>query len=152
MISVDDPRRHDVRALLQRHLEFAHATTPPEDVHALDVEALVDPSVTFFSFRSGGEVLGVAALKHHDDEGAEVKSMHTAQGARGRGIARALLDHLITTARGHGYRRLSLETGSGAAFAPARKLYATAGFTLCEPFADYRPSPNSTYMTLSLAA
>jgi putative acetyltransferase len=148
VISTDDPRADDVRKLLARHLAFAHATTPPEDVHALDVDALVDPDVTFFSFRANGELLGVAALKRLDDQHGEIKSMHTAEAARGRGIARALLDHLITAACARGYRRLSLETGSGTAFVAARRLYASANFTPCGPFADYGSSTNSAYMTL----
>ncbi len=149
-IAVDDPRDDRIRELLERHLAFARATTPPEDVHALDVDELADPSVTFFSFRSAGEVLGVAALKRLDDEHAEIKSMHTAETARGQGIGQALLDHVLAVARERGYRRVSLETGSGPEFAPARALYANAGFTPCEPFADYRASPNSAYLTLRL--
>ena len=149
-ISIDDPRADDVRALLERHLAFARETTPPEDVFALDVDELADPSVTFFSYRAEGAVLGVAALKRIDDHHAEIKSMHTAVEARGRGIGRALVDHLLEVARARGYRRVSLETGSGPAFAPARALYASARFTPCEAFGDYRPSPRSAYMTLSL--
>jgi putative acetyltransferase len=149
-ISVDDPRADDVRELLGRHLAYADATTAPEDVHALDVDALLDPAVTLFSFRVDGEVLAVGALKRLDGRHAEIKSMHTAEAARGRGIGRALVDHLLGVARERGYRRVSLETGAGPAFAAARALYASAGFTPSGPFADYGPSPNSAYMTLSL--
>jgi putative acetyltransferase len=149
-ISVDDPGKPDVRRLLATHLEFAHAPTPPEDRHALDVDGLLDPSVTFFSFRRDGHLLAVAALKRLDPDHAEVKSMHTVAAARGEGIGRRMLEHLIAVAREAGYRRLSLETGSMAEFAPARALYASAGFELCEPFADYRASPNSTYMTIRI--
>jgi putative acetyltransferase len=149
-ISIDDPGADDVRALLQRHLAYARANTKPDEVYALDVEALVDSAVTFFSCRVDGEVLGVAALKHLDDRHAEIKSMHTAEEARGRGIGRTLVDHLIAVARDRGYRRVSLETGSGPAFAAARRLYASAGFTPCGSFGDYVASPNSTYMTRSL--
>jgi putative acetyltransferase len=149
-ISIDDPRAADVRALLGRHLAFAHSTTRPEEVFALDVDGLVEAAVTFFSFRVDGQLLGVAALKRIDEEHAEIKSMHTAEAARGRGIGRALVDHLIGVARERGYRRVSLETGAGPAFAPARRLYANAGFGPSGPFADYRPSPNSSYMTLAL--
>jgi putative acetyltransferase len=152
LISTDDPRADDVRELLERHLDYAQANTIPEEVYALDGEALLDPSVTFFSFRAGGELLGVAALKRLDDEHGEVKSMHTAEAARGRGIGRALVDHLVGVARARGYRRLSLETGSGPAFAAARALYASAGFEPSGPFADYDGSPNSAYMTLALPA
>jgi len=149
-ITVDDPRAPDVRTLLERHLELMRATTPPQDVHALDIDGLLDPAVTFYSLRLGGELLGVGALKQLDPHHAELKSMHTAEAARGRGIGRAMLDHLLAVARRRGCRRVSLETGSMDAFAPARSLYATAGFRLCGPFGDYRPSHNSTFMTLAL--
>lgn len=147
-ITIDDPRAADVRGLLERHLEFAALHTPPEDVHAFGVEQLIDRTVTFFSFRQCGQVLAVGALKRLDDQHAELKSMHTAAEARGRGIGRVMLDHLLRVARDHGFRRVSLETGSMAAFAPARALYAGAGFRPCEPFGHYQPSRNSTFMTL----
>jgi putative acetyltransferase len=141
-ISVDDPRAPDVRALLDTHLLFARSQTPPEDAHEL-----LDPAVTFFSLRQDGVLLAVGALKRLDPEHAEVKSMHTVESARGRGAGRRMLEHLIAVARAEGCRRLSLETGSMAAFAPARSLYAGAGF---RPFGEYRASPNSTYITLTL--
>jgi putative acetyltransferase len=150
VIAPDDPAADDVRALLARHLAFARETTLPEEVYALDVDGLREPAVTFFSYRDGGELLGVAALKRIDAAHAEIKSMHTAEEARGRGIGRALVDHLLGVARDQGYRRVSLETGSGPAFAAARRLYASAGFAPSGPFGDYRPSPNSAYMTLAL--
>jgi putative acetyltransferase len=150
LISIDDPRAGDVRELLGRHLEFAHSTTPPEDVFALDVEGLLDPAVTLFSYRVDGRLLGVAALKRIDAEHGEIKSMHTAAEARGRGVGRTLVDHLLGVARERGYARVSLETGAGPPFAPARSLYASAGFTPCEAFGDYTPSPRSEYMTLLL--
>ena len=151
-IAIDDPRAADVRTLLEHHLEFTNSQSPPEDVHALDVDGLLEPAVTFFSFRLDGVLLGVAALKQLDEHHAEVKSMHTASAARGRGIGQALINHLITVARDHGLQRLSLETGSMAAFAPARTLYANAGFRPCGPFGSYVPSRNSTFMTLVLVA
>jgi putative acetyltransferase len=150
MISIDDPLADDVRELLERHLEYARANTAPEEVYALEVDALLDPAVTFFSYRVDGSLLGVAALKRLDDAHAEIKSMHTAEAARSGGIGRAMVDHLLAVARDGGYRRVSLETGAGPAFAPARNLYARAGFTPCEPFGDYRPSPNSVCMALAL--
>ena len=149
-IAIDDPRAPDVRRLLEAHLAFARGQTPPEDAHAMDVDELLDPSVTFFSLRRDGAMLAVAALKRLDAEHAEVKSMHTVAAARGRGIGRRMLEQLIAVARAEGYQRLSLETGSMAAFAPARALYARAGFEPCAPFGHYRLSPNSTYMTLRL--
>ena len=152
LISIDDPRAEDIGKLLEQHLAFARSTTPPGEVYALDVDALTDPAVTFFSYRMERKPLGVAALKRLDDEHAEIKSMHTAEEARGQGVARALVDHLIAVARERGYRRVSIETGSGPAFAPARALYASANFQLCEAFGEYRPSPNSAYMTLVVEA
>lgn len=149
-IAVDDPRAQDVRVLLAAHLAFARAPTPPEDAHALDVDGLCDPAVTFFSFRRDGALLAVGALQRLGPDHAEVKSMHTVAAARGQGIGRRMLEHLIAVARQEGYTRVSLETGSMVEFAPARALYASAGFEPCEPFANYRASPNSTYMTLYL--
>jgi putative acetyltransferase len=152
VITVDDPSAAEVRALIERHLEFARATTPPEHVFALDLDGLKDPAVTFFTYRVNGDVIGMAALKHLDDSHAELKSMHTAAEARGQGVGRALVDHIVTVARERGYRRISLETGSGPAFEAARTLYANASFTPCEAFGDYAPTPLSAYMTLALDA
>ena len=149
-IAPDDPRTPDVRALLQRHLDFARATTPPEGVFALDLSGLLDPAVSFYSYRRSGRVLAVGALKQLDQRHGELKSMHTAREARGQGIGRAMVDHLIGVARARGLRRLSLETGSMAAFAPARSLYARAGFTPCGPFGTYPDGPTSRFMTLEL--
>ena len=149
-VRADDPRAADVRALLGRHLAFAAATTAPEDIYALDVEALADPAVTFVSYRADGALLGVGALKELDPAHGELKSMHSAAAARGRGVGAAIVAHLLRLARERGYRRVSLETGAGPAFAPARRLYARAGFTPCGAFGDYVDSPNSAYMTLAL--
>jgi putative acetyltransferase len=118
-IGLDDPRAPDVLALLGRHLAFANQHTPPEDIHALDVDGLLDPAITFFSYRSDGSLLAVGALKRLNAEQAELKSMHTAQEARGLGIGRAMVTHLLDVARGAGYRVVKLETGSGDAFFPA---------------------------------
>jgi len=149
-IMADDPRAADVRALLRRHLEFAYATTPAEHVHALDLDGLLDPVVTFYGYRRYGRLLAVGALRDLDRQHGELKSMHTAAEVRGQGIGRAMLAHLIGVARDRGLRRLSLETGSMPAFAPARALYARAGFTVCGPFGNYPPSVTSTFMTLVL--
>jgi len=151
-ISLDDPRARDVRALLERHLAFANAHSPPEDVHALDLDGLLQPDISFFSLRVDGELLGIGALRMLDDEHAELKSMHTAEDARGRGVGRTMVDHLLAVARGRGVRRVSLETGTPAVFAPARALYARAGFEECEPFGSYEDSPFSVCMTLRLDA
>jgi putative acetyltransferase len=136
-ISVDDPRRPEVRALLERHLTFCVTETPPEHSFALDVDGLLDPRVTFVSYRDGGTVLGVAAIKELDASSVEVKSMHTVAEARGRGVGRALLSHLLDTARDRGYRQVFLETGTTPGFAAARTLYESAGFTPTGPFGGY---------------
>jgi putative acetyltransferase len=151
-ISTDDPGAEDVRQLLEHHLAFTSSHSRPEDCHALDVDGLLDPAVTFFSFRNKGALLAVGALKRLDAHHGELKSMHTAEVARRRGIGLAMVEHLIGVARDRGFRRLSLETGSTPAFAPSRSLYASAGFTQCEAFGDYSTSQNSSFMTLSLNA
>jgi putative acetyltransferase len=136
--------------LLERHLAFANEHSPPEDVHALDIDALCDPSVSFFSYRVEGALLGVGALKELDPTHVEIKSMHTLVESRRAGVGQAMLDRLLAVARERGYHRVSLETGSMEAFAAARRLYAAAGFRECEPFADYVLSSYSTFMTLEL--
>ncbi len=150
LIQVDDPRAEDVRTLLTAHMRFALEQSPREDVHALDVDALVHPSVTFYSYRVEGRLLAVGALVRLDQEHVELKSMHTEEAARGQGIGRALLEHLISAARAGGYRQMSLETGTPPAFEPARLLYASAGFMECPPFGPYRDSSYSVCMTLLL--
>jgi putative acetyltransferase len=150
VIAVDDPRRQDVTALLERHLAFSHEVTPEGHVHALDVERLLDPSVTFFAARREGELLGVSALRELDALHGEVKSMHTAPTARRQGVGRAMVEYLLEIARARGYERVSLETGTMEAFAPARELYAVMGFTPCTPFGEYTANPHSVCMTLPL--
>ena len=152
VVGPDDPRADDVRALLATHVAFGRRHSPPEDAHALDVAGLLADGVSFFSVRarSDGRLLGVGALRLIDGSHAELKSMHTAEAARGQGVGRVMVEHLLDVARSLGCKRVSLETGSMAAFAPARALYASVGFVPCEPFADYRSSPNSAYMTLEL--
>lgn len=151
MIAVDDPRAPDVRALLERHLAFTAGESPPEDVHALGVDALVDPTLVFVSYRDvEGTVLGVGAIKDLGGGHAELKSMHTASEARGRGVGTAIVAHLLGVARDRGCSRVSLETGSMDSFAPARRMYAAAGFEPCGPFGDYAPSSYSAFMTRTL--
>jgi putative acetyltransferase len=151
-IREDDPRTPDVQALLARHLEFALGQTPPEHSFALDPDGLLNPAITLFSYRACGSVLGIGAIKRLGPDHAEIKSMHTAEAARGRGIGRAMLTHLLGVARARGFRRVSLETGTTAAFSPARGLYQNAGFVPCGPFASYQPSEDNLFMTLELDA
>jgi putative acetyltransferase len=150
VIGIDDPGADDVRALLERHLAFAHEHTPPEDVHALDPDELLEPALTVFSARRDGHLLAIGALKQLDATQGELKSMHTVEAARGQGIGRAMVDHLLGVARYRGYRQVSVETGAMEAFGPARALYLSCGFTPCGRFGDYPESPNSAFMTLVL--
>lgn len=148
-----EPLDPEARAVLERHLDYARANTPPEHVHALSLEGVLDPAVTLYGARRpDGPLLGVGALRHLDDGHAEVKTMHTTAEARGQGVGRAVVVHLLGVARARGYRRVSLETGSGDAFAPARTLYGTVGFTRCPPFGQYTDNPHSVCMSLELEA
>jgi putative acetyltransferase len=144
---LDDPR---VVALLRLHVTRARAETAPGSAHAMDLSGLRAAEVRFWSAWEGDELVGVGALKRLDAEHGEIKSMHTAEAARGRGVGSALLRHIVGAARAAGMRRLSLETGSWAYFLPARALYARHGFVECEPFGDYAEDPNSVFMTLRL--
>ena len=148
VIGVDDPRAEDIRALLAAHLAFCRGVTPAEYAFALEVDQLVRHGVTFFSARREAEVAGVAALKRLDGAHAELKSMHTREAERGRGVGMAMVGHLLAFAEGQGYRRVSLETGATEEFVPARALYAKMGFRPCGPFGDYRASPYNTFMTI----
>jgi putative acetyltransferase len=149
-IAIDDPGVPDVRALLEEHLRDMRAHSPPESVHALDVGKLQHPDITFWTAREGALLLGCGALKQLDSVHGEIKSMRTPAALRRQGAGRAMLVHIIEVARGRGYERLSLETGSMDAFLPAQRLYQRHGFAYCEPFGEYRPDPNSVFMTLEL--
>jgi putative acetyltransferase len=150
LIRLDDLSSPQVHALLQEHLDDMLQLSPRESVHTLDVEALRRPGIAFWTMWEGDELLGCGALKELDPAQGEIKSMRTASAHLRKGVARTMLDHLIHEARARGYRRLSLETGSMAAFEPALKLYQGFGFTVCAPFADYRLDPYSVYLTLEL--
>ena len=139
-----------MRALILAQLEYGRAVSPPEDAHALEPEALAGPGVALFAAREGGAVLAIGALVRLDDEHGELKAMHTAAAARGRGLGRAMLARLLGEARRRDYRRVSLETGAMAEFAPARALYESAGFTPCPPFGDYVTSRNSVYLSQAI--
>jgi len=150
VIGIDNPGADDLRALLERHLAFAHEHTPPEDVHALEPDDRLRPAMTVFSARRDHHLLAIGALKQLDETHGELKSMHTVEAARGQGIGRAMVDHLLGVARHRGYRQISLETGASEAFGPARSLYRSCGFAPCGPFGDYPESPSSAFMTLVL--
>lgn len=146
-IRLDDLSQPEVHALLDEHLAEMRRLSPPESVHALDLGALRRPEISFWTLWSGHDLLGCGALKHLDASHAEIKSMRTAAAHRRRGVARTMVEHLVQQARQRSYARLSLETGAEDAFAPARALYASFGFTYCAPFADYTDDPNSVFMT-----
>ena len=139
-----------MHALLEEHLANMRRLSPPESVHALPIEALRQPDVTFWTAWSGDELLGCGALKELDPAHGEIKSMRTAAAHRRQGVARGMLAHIVAEGRRRGYGRLSLETGSDAPFEPAQRLYAGFGFAPCAPFAGYTEDPNSVFMTLAL--
>lgn len=149
-IELDDLSRPAVRRLLREHLANMHELSPPESVHALDVEGLKGRDVTFWTVWEDEILLGCGALKELDPTHGEIKSMRTPVTLRRRGAGRLILTHIIEEARTRGYARLSLETGTPAAFDAARRLYESFGFTYCGPFGDYRLDPYSTFMTLTL--
>ena len=149
-IRVDDLRGPEIAALLDEHLAQMRATSPPESVHALDLDRLRLPEITFWTVWDGRALLGCGALKQLDDATGELKSMRTANAHRRRGVARALLAHIVGEATRRSMRRLYLETGSGAPFEPAQRLYEAAGFVRCGPFAGYVDDPFSVFMTKAL--
>ena len=149
-IILDDLKGPEIAALLTEHLEDMRATSPPESVHALDLDGLRQPNIRFWTLWDGRNLAGCGALKWLDAEHAEIKSMRTAATYKQQGIASKVLQHLINDAKAAGVQRLSLETGSMAFFQPARNLYAKFGFELCGPFADYTLDPNSLFMTKKL--
>jgi putative acetyltransferase len=149
-IEVDDLSGREIHALLEEHLRNMYEITPAESVHALDLERLRSPDITFWTAWEDAELVGCGALKELDPRHGEIKSMRTPRMLRRRGAGRAILNHIIDVARSRGYERLSLETGPMATFQAAQSLYASAGFIHCGPFGDYREDPHSVYMTLRL--
>lgn len=145
---LDNPQ---VEALIRHHHKEAHASTPAENAHALDLASLRDPAVRFVAAWDGNTLLGIGALKMLAPDHAELKSMRTAPDQLRRGVGRAILTHLIALARSRGITRVSLETGTAPMFAPANALYEAAGFTDCAPFGGYRDSPHNRFMTLDLS-
>jgi putative acetyltransferase len=149
-IRIDDLSGPAVVRLLQEHRVEMFLHSPPGSVHALDLEALRHPSMTVWAVWKGEELMGCGALKALDGTHGEVKSMRTAARFQRNGVATALMRHILREARARGYRRLSLETGTPDAFAPARALYERFGFEECGPFGDYAEDPYSVFMTLAL--
>ena len=151
-IRIDDLQGQAIQALLQEHLDDMHANSPPESVHALDIDALRHPDITFWTAWDGDDLMGCGALKQHSAEHAELKSMRTARAHLRKGVARAMLRHILAAAQARGFQRISLETGTPAPFVAAQKLYASEGFVECGPFASYVLDPYSLYMTKVLTA
>lgn len=133
--------REDVRTLLAQHFAEMRAGSPPEACHVLPIDGLSDPAIRFFSLREGVNLLGCGALKRLAPDHGEIKSMRTADAALGRGVGKALLDHLLETAKRLGMTRISLETGSTDQFAAANRLYEKNGFERSGAFGDYPDTP-----------
>lgn len=149
-IRVDDLTGTEIIALLHEHLRCMVKVSPPESRHALDLDGLRKPEITFWTIWNGSDLAGCGAMKELDVQHGEIKSMRTAYEYQRQGVASQMLQHIIKEARRRGYRRLSLETGAMQYFEPARRLYATFGFTKCGPFATYIEDPNSVFMTMEL--
>jgi putative acetyltransferase len=150
-IAEEHPLTPDLALLFDRHTADMHADTPPESIHMMDKTTLATPGIRFFVLRDAGVPLAMGAYKRIDATHAEIKSMHVLSEARGRGLSKAMLDHLVAAARADGIARLSLETGVQPTFVAARSLYERAGFMDCPPFDGYGPDPNSIFMTKVLA-
>jgi putative acetyltransferase len=149
-IKLDDLTGPEVAQLLDEHLQNMAKHSPPESRHALNLEELRKPEITFWSVWENGHLVGCGALKELDNTHGEIKSMRTSSSHLRKGVAKKVLQHIIEEAKNRNYRRLSLETGSMAAFEPARRLYASFGFQYCKPFSDYMEDPNSVFMTMEL--
>ncbi len=149
-IKVDDLTGSEVISLIGEHLHGMTLHSPPESIHALGLDELKGPDITFWTVWNEEQLMGCGALKELDSHHGELKSMRTASAHLRKGVAQAMLDYIIKEARERGYSRLSLETGSMEAFIPARKLYEKYGFVYCPPFGDYIEDPNSVFMTMEL--
>lgn len=150
-IRIDNLEGPEIQQLLRDHLNDMHTTSPIESCHALDLDGLKKPEITFWSVWKDGTLLGCGALKALDSEHAEVKSMRTTPAARKQGIASKMLLHILNHAKAEGFSRISLETGPQDFFLPARQLYTKHGFQLCGPFGDYKLDPYSVFMTKDLS-
>jgi putative acetyltransferase len=149
-IVVDDLSGPEIAAFLEEHVREMRSITPLESKHALDLDGLRQPEITFWTVWDDDTLVGCGAIKRLDDRHAELKSMRTVPARKRSGIAARLLEHILAEATRMGFTRLSLETGSADFFLPARNLYTKFGFGHCEPFADYTLDPHSVYMTRTL--
>ncbi len=149
-ITEDDLRGPEIAELLKVHLDAMHDHSPPESVHALDLDALGAPDISFWTAWIDDELAGCGAMKELDPGHGEIKSMRTTAEHLRKGVAASILEHMIKVARERGYQRLSLETGSSAPFVAAHRLYERFGFTPCGPYGEYGDVLFSKYFTLSL--
>ncbi|EPD51051.1 hypothetical protein HMPREF1210_02242 [Paenisporosarcina sp. HGH0030] len=149
-IKIDDLSGSEITKLINEHLHGMTLHSPPESIHALNLEQLQQQDITFWSAWEGNELVGCGALKEIDGQHGEIKSMRTSSFHLRKGVAKRLLHHIIEEATRRGYRKLSLETGSMDSFDPARRLYARFGFNYCDPFSDYKEDPNSVFMVKNL--
>ncbi len=145
-----DLTKPDVLALLQTHADLMLSVSPPGSCHFLPAEGLAREEITFWEMHDDGVLVGCGALQALGDNQGEIKSMHVREDRRGRGLSRVMLEHILNEARARGYSKLNLETGSVAAFEPARGLYEAYGFNRCGPFGSYSEDPHSTFMSLDL--
>jgi putative acetyltransferase len=149
-IEIDDLHGREIAEFLEEHIREMRSISPPESKHALDLEGLRRPEITFWTVWDGQVLVGCGALKELDGTHGEVKSMRVASAYKQKGVASLVLEHLIGVAKGRGYGRLSLETGAMSFFEPAHRLYAKFGFAPCGPFAHYKEDPNSVFMSKAL--
>lgn len=149
-IKIDDLSGSEIAEFLEEHIKEMKSVSPPESKHALDLEGLRKPEITFWTVWDNSCLIGCGAMKELDANHAEIKSMRTAISFRGKGVASILLQHILNEAKLRGYRRISLETGSMPFFESARNLYTKYGFESCTPFSTYREDPNSVFMTRKL--
>lgn len=149
-MKIDNLSGSEVAELVAGHVQSMALHSPPESIHALDIESLRKPEITFWSAWEEDQLVGCGALRELDGQHGEIKSMRTSSSHLRKGVARRVLQHIIDEAKRRGYRRLSLETGAMSAFEPARRLYASFGFQYCDPFSDYMKDPNSAFMTMEI--
>ena len=149
-IKIDDLCGSEIAEFLEEHIREMKSVSPPESKHALDLEGLRKPEITFWTVWDEGGLIACGAIKKLDANQAEIKSMRTCVSYRGKGVASMLLQHILKEAKRQGYQRISLETGSMPFFAPARNLYTKYGFKHCTPFSTYKEDPNSVFMTREL--
>ena len=151
IIKIDELVSEEIISFLEEHIEDMKSVSPPESKHALDLQGLKLPEITFWSCYDNNQLVGCAALKELDELTGEIKSMRVSRASRGRGVGSKLLEYIFEISKTRGYNSLKLETGSMDFFTPARKLYQKHGFKICEPFANYKKDSNSVFMEINLS-